>query len=75
MEPGDLDGVFMVVRNLRAARAYLIENGVDVGELQIFDEGAYRPAREGEELDLVGFFFFSDPDGNRWCVQQIPTRH
>jgi catechol 2,3-dioxygenase-like lactoylglutathione lyase family enzyme len=46
----------------------------EVGELQIFDEGAYRPAREGEDLDYVGFVFFSDPDGNRWRVQQIPAR-
>jgi hypothetical protein len=46
---------------------------VDVGDIQVFDEGAYRPAREGENLDLVGCVFFSDPDGNRWCVQQIPA--
>ena len=23
---------------------------------------------------VVGCVFFSDPDGNRWCVQQIPAR-
>ncbi len=74
MTPGSVDGVFLVVRELRAARAQLVEGGVDVGELQIFDEGAYRPAREDESLDLVGCVFFSDPDGNRWCVQQIPPR-
>ena len=33
-----------------------------------------RPARDGEDLDYVGCVFFSDPDGNRWCVQQIPAR-
>jgi hypothetical protein len=27
-----------------------------------------------EDLDNVGCVFFSDPDGNRWCVQQIPAR-
>jgi hypothetical protein len=56
------------------ARADLIGRGVEVGEVQVFDDGAYRPAREGEDLDLVGFAFFGDPDGNRWCVQQIPAR-
>src|ERR687898_3264968 len=61
MEPGSIDGVFLVVRDLRAARAQLVERGVDVGELQIFDEGAYRQAREDESLDLVGCVFFSDP--------------
>jgi catechol 2,3-dioxygenase-like lactoylglutathione lyase family enzyme len=74
MEPGDLDGVFLVVRDVRAARADLLEQGVEVSEFQVFDEGAYRPARNGEDLDYVGCVFFSDPDGNRWCVQQIPAR-
>jgi catechol 2,3-dioxygenase-like lactoylglutathione lyase family enzyme len=73
MEPGSVDGVFLVVRDVCAARAQLVERGVEVGELQVFDEGAYRPAEEGEDLDLVGCVFFSDPDGNRWCVQQIPA--
>jgi len=74
MEPGSIDGVFLVVRDLIAARDYLVERGVEVGELQVFDDGSYRPAREGEGLDYVGCVFFSDPDGNRWCVQQIPAR-
>jgi catechol 2,3-dioxygenase-like lactoylglutathione lyase family enzyme len=75
MEPGDLDGVFLVVSDVRAAHAQLIEKGVDAGEIQVFDDGAYRQAREGEGLDLVGCVFFSDPDGNRWCIQQIPARN
>ena len=74
MEPGDLDGLFLVVRDVRAARAELTGRGVEVGELQVFDEGTYRPAREGENLDFVGFVFFDDPDGNRWTVQQVPAR-
>ncbi len=74
MEPGSMDGVFLVVRDVRAARDHLVERGVEVGELQVFDEGSYRKAGEGENLDLVGCVFFSDPDGNRWCVQQIPAR-
>jgi catechol 2,3-dioxygenase-like lactoylglutathione lyase family enzyme len=75
MEPGSIDGVFLVVRDLIAARDYLVERGVELGELQVFDDGSYRPAREGENLDLVGCVFFSDPDGNRWCVLQIPARN
>ena len=74
MEPGSMDGVFLVVRDVRAARDHLVERGVEVGELQVFDDGSYRKAREGENLDLVGCVFFGDPDGNRWCVQQIPAR-
>jgi len=75
MEPGSIDGVFLIVRDVRAARSHLGERGVEVGEIQVFDAGSYRPAMEGEDLDLVGCVFFSDPDGNRWCVQQIPARN
>jgi catechol 2,3-dioxygenase-like lactoylglutathione lyase family enzyme len=75
MEPGSLDGVFLVVTDVRVARDRLLERGVEVGELQVFDEGSYRTAREGENLDLVGCVFFRDPDGNCWCVQQIPARN
>ena len=75
MEPGSVDGVFLVVTDVRVARDRLLERGVEVGELQVFDAGSYRTAREGENLDLVGCVFFRDPDGNRWCVQQIPARN
>lgn len=74
MTPGSLDSLFLVVRDVRAARSELVERGVDVTEPQVFDNGTYRPAREDESLDLVGCVFFSDPDGNRWTVQQIPPK-
>ena len=74
MQPGSIDGAFLVVSDVLAARADLTARGVEAGEVLVFDEGAYRPAREGESLDNVGCFFFNDPDGNRWCVQQIPAR-
>lgn len=73
MEPGTLSNVFLVVPDVRAAHAELAGRGVEVGELLVFDDGAYRPAREGESLDNVGCVFFRDPDGNSWCVQQIPA--
>ena len=73
-KPGSMEGLFLVVPDVKAAREELIERGVDVGEVTVFDSGEYRPAREGESLDLVGVAFFADPDGNRWMVQQIPPR-
>ena len=56
-QPGSLQGVQLVVSDIEAARAELVERGVDVSEVQ----------------DLPGglFVFFSDPDGNGWSVQQI----
>ena len=71
---GSARDVFLVVSDVRAARDHLAKQGVDVGEVQVFEAGGYRPARPGESLDMVGCLFLDDPDGNGWCVQQIPPR-
>jgi catechol 2,3-dioxygenase-like lactoylglutathione lyase family enzyme len=60
MPPGSLQGLQLVVADIHAARAELLERGVEVGEVQEFDWGA--------------FVSFSDPDGNGWAVQQLPAR-
>jgi catechol 2,3-dioxygenase-like lactoylglutathione lyase family enzyme len=74
LKPGSMEGLFLVVADIRAARDELVGRGADVGEILVFDSGEYRAARQGESLDLVGVVFFTDPDGNRWMVQQIPPR-
>ena len=75
MTPGSLKGLQLVVKDIRAARARLVERGVEVGEIQVLGASGPRSARGGEDLDNVGFVFFSDPDGNGWAVQQISARH
>ena len=74
MPPGSLEGLQLVVPDIRAAHAHLVERGVEAGEVQVFDSGSVRPSREGDDLDNVGFLYFSDPDGNAWSVQQISAR-
>ncbi|CAN5470136.1 MAG: VOC family protein [Rubrobacteraceae bacterium] len=75
METGSLSGLFLVVTDVRKARAeLLVERGVEVGDFQVFDDGTYRAATKDENLDYVGCVFFEDPDGNGWCIQQIPAR-
>jgi catechol 2,3-dioxygenase-like lactoylglutathione lyase family enzyme len=58
--PGSLEGLQLVVPDIKAARAHLVERGVEVSDIEEYPWGA--------------FVFFSDPDGNRWAVQQIPPR-
>ena len=72
MEPGSLSGLQLVVNNIKKAHAQLVANGVAVSEITRM--GANRPDYDGHELDNIGFVFFSDPDGNRWAVQQISSR-
>jgi catechol 2,3-dioxygenase-like lactoylglutathione lyase family enzyme len=74
MAPGSLQGLQLVVADIRAARAELLDRGVDPGQIQIVGPDGRRPAGEEDELDNAGFLFFTDPDGNGWAVQQISRR-
>jgi predicted enzyme related to lactoylglutathione lyase len=58
--PGSAQGLQLVVADIEAARAELLERGVEVSEVQTFDWGS--------------FVFFNDPDGNGWSVQQVNPR-
>lgn len=71
MPPGSLKGLQLVVSDIEAARTELVERGVEVSEIQHFDDGVPSPGPGG---DYNSFIFFSDPDGNAWTVQQVPTR-
>jgi catechol 2,3-dioxygenase-like lactoylglutathione lyase family enzyme len=71
MPAGSLKGLQLVVPDLKAGRDQLIERGVEVGEIQVVGES---PTPQPDPLDNVGFFFFNDPDGNAWGVQQISAR-
>jgi len=66
--------VQLVVPDVRAARAELVERGVKVSDVMVVGPGGQRPANEGDDLDNVGFCYFNDPDGNGWAVQQTPQR-
>jgi predicted enzyme related to lactoylglutathione lyase len=74
MEPGSLQGVQLCVADLHAAREQLLDRGVAVGEIQVFTPEGPRAYQEGDALDMAGFVFFSDSDGNGWAVQQMPGR-
>jgi predicted enzyme related to lactoylglutathione lyase len=58
--PGSVQGLQLVVSDINAARAELLERGVEVSGVEEFPWGS--------------FVFFSDPDGNGWSVQQLPAR-
>ena len=58
--PGSVQGLQLVVGDAEAARAELMSRGLDIAPVQEFPWGR--------------FIFFSDPDGNRWAVQELPRR-
>ena len=59
-EPGSVQGLQVVVADVRAVRAELVERGVDVSDVEEYPWGT--------------FVYFRDPDGNGWALQQLPAR-
>jgi catechol 2,3-dioxygenase-like lactoylglutathione lyase family enzyme len=58
-EPGSVRGLQVVVDDIQAAHDELAGRGVEVSEVDVQPWGS--------------FVHFSDPDGNTWSVQQIPS--
>ena len=63
MTPGSLKGVQLVVADAETARQQLVDRGVEPTEINVIDP------RDGGTM-----FWFSDPDGNTWTVQQYKVR-
>jgi predicted enzyme related to lactoylglutathione lyase len=60
MKPGLIEGLQMVVPDIEKAHDQLAERGVAVSDIH--------------DLAWGRFVYFSDPDGNKWAVQQLPQR-
>ena len=61
MPAGSLKGLQMVVLDVNQVRDELLKRGVAVSAVEVMPWGS--------------FVYFSDPDGNTWSLQQLPTRH
>jgi catechol 2,3-dioxygenase-like lactoylglutathione lyase family enzyme len=85
-EPGSVGGLLLVVDDVEAARAELVERGAAVSEV-FHDSGPLPRARfHPDDPSLVApgpdpdrrtyrsFATFDDPDGNGWVLQEITTR-
>ena len=79
--PGSLQGTFLVVDDLEAARAELVRHGVDVSDVFHFENNLLRattkgrtPGRDPENRSYFSFASFSDPDGNSWLLQEVTAR-
>ncbi|NUU30990.1 VOC family protein [Arthrobacter sp. C9C5] len=56
MAPGSLEGLQLVVPDMASTRAELLRRGAEISEVQ--------------DLGGIAFAYFSDPDGNRWVIQE-----
>jgi catechol 2,3-dioxygenase-like lactoylglutathione lyase family enzyme len=79
--PGSVQGTFLVVDDLKAARAQLIGHGVEVSEEFHFEGDLLNarsqgrtPGRDPKGRSYFSFASFDDPDGNGWLLQEVTTR-
>ena len=71
MAPGTLHGLHLIVPDIEAAHAQLVEHGVDASEPFHFGESGQQPGIAPKRGNYETFFTFHDPDGNTWLVQHV----
>ncbi|MFC5996030.1 VOC family protein [Pseudonocardia hispaniensis] len=69
-QPGSVHGLHLVVTDIDAARAELIERGVAVTEIRHMTPDGWVPGSDPEHRDYGSFADFADPDGNLWVLQE-----
>jgi catechol 2,3-dioxygenase-like lactoylglutathione lyase family enzyme len=79
--PGSVKGLFLVVNDIKAARAELIGRGADVSEVFHLEGGlsvsgtkGRVPGPDPQGRSYFSYASFSDPDGNGWLLQEIKAR-
>jgi len=72
---GPLQGLFLVVDDIVAAREDLIGRGVEVSQIWHIEPGKGRaPGLDPERRSYFSRASFADPDGNTWILQEITER-
>jgi catechol 2,3-dioxygenase-like lactoylglutathione lyase family enzyme len=74
--PGSARGLFLVVSDIVAARAELVDRGVTISEV-FHTAGPGKPPVGGPDPQRRSYFSyasFEDPDGNAWLLQEVTQR-
>jgi catechol 2,3-dioxygenase-like lactoylglutathione lyase family enzyme len=72
--PGSAQNEFLIVSDIEAARDELVGRGVEVTEIFHLGPGGPAGGPDPEHHSYGSFASFSDPDGNRWLLQEVTTR-
>jgi catechol 2,3-dioxygenase-like lactoylglutathione lyase family enzyme len=72
-EPGSAQRLLLVVRDIEAARADLVDRGADVSEIYHLDGGPV-PGPDPQRRSYQSYASFKDPDGNAWQLQEVNDR-
>jgi catechol 2,3-dioxygenase-like lactoylglutathione lyase family enzyme len=67
--------LLVAVDDIDAARAELVDRGIEVGEIFHGLPGEEpQPGRDPAGRSYLSQFLFKDPDGNQWFVQEVTER-
>jgi catechol 2,3-dioxygenase-like lactoylglutathione lyase family enzyme len=69
--PGTYQGLHLVVTDIEAARAWLVERGAEPSEPFHFGAEGQTPGVDPGRGDYATFMSLSDPDGNGWLIQEV----
>jgi catechol 2,3-dioxygenase-like lactoylglutathione lyase family enzyme len=72
--PGSAQGLWLIVSDLQAALDKLAAAGIKVNEVYHFGTNGKASGLDPGRNSYRSFASFSDPDGNRWLLQEITTR-
>src|SRR6266550_5320208 len=82
--PGSAQGLYLIVSEIETARDELVARGAKISEVFHAGTPGAQFRRDGTSGRVSGpapdhasygsFATFSDPDGNRWLLQEIKTR-
>jgi catechol 2,3-dioxygenase-like lactoylglutathione lyase family enzyme len=72
---GLTSALYLVASDIKAARAALVERGVEVSEVfHRGERGGQVNGPDPERRSYASFATFKDPDGNGWLVQEVTQR-
>lgn len=67
-------GLHLVVADLAAVLEDLRQRNVEVSQPFHFGPNGRMPGLHPDHPDYASFATFSDPDGNTWLLQEVPSR-
>jgi predicted enzyme related to lactoylglutathione lyase len=73
-EPGSYVNTYLVVADIEAAHRELKDRGIAVTDVYHWSEQGQTPGVDPKRGDYGSYASFTDPDGNSWLLQEVPSR-
>ncbi|HEX2766099.1 MAG TPA: VOC family protein [Candidatus Limnocylindria bacterium] len=72
--PGSYVNTYLVVPDIEKAHAELRERGIEISDIWHMGPSGQTPGLHPNRGDYESYADFTDPDGNGWLLQEVPSR-